>query len=316
MQHASSLGKEKISLFRSAWERAKIPAVSAPETPAQDPSAEALQVEPLSAELARLRAENEALDEEAWRQRALLGVSQETIALFDKGVVVDVNRQFEPMFRYTREEAIGKHALEFVAPESKELVAHNQRTGYAEPYEATLVRKDGTTFVARIRGCPVERKGRILRVSAFTDLTQQKLAEQAIAHSVVQAEMIRLQADLLARLSTPLLPIGNHALVLPLIGQINGARAGQVMDALTEGVVAHGARYAILDVTGVDTLDAQVAELLVAASKVVRMLGAKALLTGIRPDVARMLVEIGSDLSGLVTFATLEQGVAFAFGRR
>jgi anti-anti-sigma regulatory factor len=189
-------------------------------------------------------------------------------------------------------------------------------SGYPLPYEGNLLRKDGSKFTARIKGRNEEREGRVFRVTAFVDLTEQKKAEEVLRNAAVHEELIRLQADLLARLSTPLLPIAKGALVLPLIGQINGTRAAQVLDTLTHGVVAHSARHAILDVTGVDTLDAQVADLLVSASKVARLLGAQALLTGIRPDVARMLVDIGSDLGSLMTFATLEQGVSYALRNR
>lgn len=276
------------------------------------PSSEGSRIAELERELAEAREALHRQEERDWRQRLMLDVTQETLVIFEKGVVIEVNPQFEDMFGFQRDEVIGRSALEFVAPESRELIGRNQMSGYALPYEGNLLRKDGSKFTARIRGRNEERDGQVFRVTAFVDLTEQKKAEEVLRKAAVHEELIRLQADLLARLSTPLLPIAKGALVLPLIGQINGTRAAQVLDTLTHGVVAHSARHAILDVTGVDTLDAQVAELLVSASKVVRLLGAQALLTGIRPDVARMLVEIGSDLSGLVTFATLEQGVAHA----
>lgn len=279
-------------------------------------TSETSQIAALERALAEKQAEYERLAERERRNRMMLEAGREAIAVFDKGVVIDVNLPWANMTGYTPEDVIGRGAAEFIAPESMETVITHQRSGYALPYEATILRKDGSKFVASVLGRSMESDGHTFRVTVIHDLTEKKLAEEALSTAAVQKEMIRLQADLLARLSTPLLPIGGRALVLPLIGQINGTRAGQVLDAITEGIVAHGARYAIIDVTGVDTLDAQVAELLVSASKVTRLLGAQALLTGIRPDVARMLVEIGSDLSSLVTFATLEQGVAHAFGRK
>lgn len=270
----------------------------------------------LARELTEAKEKIARLEDDEWYLRRLLEVTQETLAFFDKGVVVRVNPQFVPMFRYEMAEAIGMHALDFVAPESHELVAHNQRTGYTEPYEAMLRRKDGSTFIARIRGKPVERNGRVLRVSAFIDLTEQKRAEEAARLAAVQQESIRAQDELLACLSTPLLPIAKGVLVLPLIGQVNRARAGQVLETLTRGVAEHRAEVAILDVTGVEALDIHVADLLLSASRAVRLLGAEVLLTGIRPDVARTLIGLGSDLRSLIPFTTLQQGVAYALRRQ
>ncbi|MDI1447186.1 STAS domain-containing protein [Polyangium sp. 6x1] len=266
--------------------------------------------------LAAARATLTRLEDDAWRIRRMLDVTQETLTVFENGLVIDTNPQFEVMFRGKREDAIGKHAIEFVAPESRALVAENQRAGYDAPYEATLVRMDGTTFVARIRGQNFQRGDRTIRISAFTDATAERLAAEAIRKAAVIEETVRLQAELLSRLSNPLLPIAEGTLVLPLIGAIDEARAKGVLGALTQGIVAHGARFVILDVTGVEAMDAHVADLIVSGARAALLLGARALLTGIRADVARTLVALGHDLEHLVTFATLKQGVAHALGAR
>lgn len=91
---------------------------------------------------------------------------------------------------------------------------------------------------------------------------------------------------------------------------MNRDRAAQVMEALTTGVAAHRARYAILDVTGVDDLDAPAVELLVSSARAVELLGARMIITGIRPELARRLVD--RDLGRIETLATLQQGVARA----
>ncbi|MDI1482449.1 STAS domain-containing protein [Polyangium sp. y55x31] len=279
---------------------------------ALDPS----RFEALERNLAEAQATITRLEGDAWRIRAMLEVTQETLTVFENGFVIDTSPQFEVMFRGKREEAIGKHAIEFVAPESRALVAENQLRGFAEPYEATLVRMDGSTFVARIRGQNFQRDGRTIRISAFTDATAERLAAEAIRKAAVIEETVRIQAALLSRLSTPLLPIAEGTLVLPLIGAIDEARAQSVLGALTQGIVAHGARFVILDVTGVEAMDAHVAEFIVSGARAAALLGARVLLTGIRADVARTLVTLGHDLASLVTFATLKQGVAHALGAR
>lgn len=279
---------------------------------ALDPS----RFEALERDLAEAQATITRIEGDAWRIRAMLEVTQETLTVFENGFVIDTSPQFEVMFRGKREEAIGKHVIDFVAPESRALVAENQRRGLTEPYEATLVRMDGTTFVARIRGKSFERDGRTIRIATFTDATAETLAAEVVRTAAVVEEMVRLQAELLSRLSNPLLPIAEGTLLLPLIGAIDEARAEGVLGALTEGIAAHGARFVILDVTGVEAMDAHVADLIVSGARAAALLGARVLLTGIRADVARTLVTLGHDLTSLVTFATLKQGVAHALGAR
>ncbi|MDI3285371.1 STAS domain-containing protein [Polyangium sp. 15x6] len=275
-----------------------------------------LRLEALERELAEAQATITRLEGDAWRIRHMLEVTQETLTVFENGLVIDTSPQFEVMFRGKREEAIGKHAFEFVAPESRELVAEYQRRGVTEPYEATLLRMDGTTFVARIRGQNFERDGRTIRVSTFADATAEKLAAEVIRTAAVVEETVQLQTELLARLSNPLLPIAEGTLLLPLIGAVDEDRGSGVLDTLTQGIVAHDARFVILDVTGVEAMDAHVASVLVTSARAAALLGARVLLTGIRADVARALVTLGHDLGDLVTFATLKQGVAHALRAR
>jgi len=131
----------------------------------------------------------------------------------------------------------------------------------------------------------------------------------------MQEEIIRAQAAALAELSTPLIPISERVVVMPLIGAVDEARAARVIESLLAGVNERGARVAILDITGVSTVDATVAEGLVSAARAVGLLGAEVILTGIRSDVARALIELGVDLGTIVTRGTLQAGIAFAMRR-
>jgi rsbT co-antagonist protein RsbR len=87
------------------------------------------------------------------------------------------------------------------------------------------------------------------------------------------------------------------------------------MDVLLQGVQAHQANAVIIDVTGVQIVDTQVAKTLVQVSRTVKLLGAHVVLTGIRPDVARTLVTIGADLGTIVTEGNLKNGIAYALKR-
>jgi rsbT co-antagonist protein RsbR len=138
-------------------------------------------------------------------------------------------------------------------------------------------------------------------------------------HSLKNAEVERLQmqADIIAaqqaalnELSTPLIPISERVVVMPIIGSVDSRRAQQVMETLLEGIGERNADTAIIDITGVSVVDTQVANALLQAAQAVRLLGARVVLTGIRPEVAQTLVGLGVDLSVIDTRASLQDGVA------
>ncbi len=144
-------------------------------------------------------------------------------------------------------------------------------------------------------------------VGIFHDITEQQLAEQALA-----AE----QRAAMLRISTPLLPVADGVVVLPLIGSLDPERAEQVMQALLAGVVEHRATTAILDITGLHTVDTSAAEALMRTARAIRLLGAEAIVTGVRPAVAQTLVTLGTELGGLVVLGDLKAGIRHALARR
>lgn len=149
------------------------------------------------------------------------------------------------------------------------------------------------------------------------NVTERKQHEQVLQDSLRQQELLRAQEAALMQMSTPLIPISEDIVVMPLIGQLDGARARQVMETLLQGVERARARVAILDITGVAMVDTSVADALIQAAQAVKLLGARVLLTGIRPEVADTLVNLGVDLSGIVTRGTLQDGIRHAqAGRR
>lgn len=144
------------------------------------------------------------------------------------------------------------------------------------------------------------------------DITEHKLHAQVLDDSLRQQELLRAQEAMLMQLSTPLIPISDTVVVMPLVGRLDSTRADQVMSTLLHGVEQTGARVAILDITGVPSVDAVTADVLVRATRAVQLVGARIILTGIRPDVAVALLELGRDLSGVITRATLQDGIRHA----
>lgn len=147
---------------------------------------------------------------------------------------------------------------------------------------------------------------------ALLDIDDRKRIEELLRESLAQRELIAAQKERLSELSTPIVPLRDDVVAMPLVGVIDRERADRVLEALLARVSGGGVRVAILDITGVLTVDQQVAEALVRAARAVRLLGAQLVLSGIRPEVARTLVEIGADLTGIVTCANLQTAITYA----
>jgi len=141
-------------------------------------------------------------------------------------------------------------------------------------------------------------------------IEQQKQAEAERA--ALHEQIIEAQRAALRELSTPLIPVSDNVVIMPLIGTIDTGRAQQVMETLLEGVAHQQATLAILDITGVSVVDTQVAQALVSAAQAVRLLGARVMLTGIQPQIAQTLVHLGVDLSSIETRGSLQAGIATA----
>lgn len=144
------------------------------------------------------------------------------------------------------------------------------------------------------------------------DITERKRIEENFRRSQSQAEIIQAQEASLAALSTPLLQISELILLLPLIGGVDSQRAQRIQETLLNELGQRKARIVILDITALEGVDEQVANLLVAMSQAVRLLGAQVILTGIQPKVAQTLVQQGVDLSNILTHSTLQMGIAYA----
>jgi DNA-binding response OmpR family regulator/anti-anti-sigma regulatory factor len=144
---------------------------------------------------------------------------------------------------------------------------------------------------------------------------QLELAERARAEearAALQAEVIEAQNARLAELSTPLIPITDHIMVMPLIGTIDSTRAQQALEAALSGVQANRAKVVIIDVTGVTVLDSAVASTLMSTAAALRLLGSRTVITGIRAELAQTLIDLGVDLGAVVTKGTLQSGIGYA----
>ncbi|MDC0679286.1 AAA family ATPase [Sorangium atrum] len=162
-----------------------------------------------------------------------------------------------------------------------------------------------------------------LRVSndqlrTVNDRLQVELAERVRLQEErvqMQEEIIQAQNDRLFELSTPVIPITDDIMVMPIIGTIDDKRAAQMLETAMAGVAASSAKVVIVDITGVRSVDTSAANRLMSLAKAVGLLGSKTILTGLRPAVAQSLVALGLDLGLLETRANLKAGIAYAMKR-
>jgi rsbT co-antagonist protein RsbR len=124
----------------------------------------------------------------------------------------------------------------------------------------------------------------------------------------------RQQAELL-ELSTPVVQLWENILALPLIGTLDSARTQVVMENLLEKIVETEAMIAIIDITGVPTVDTLVAQHLLKTVAAARLMGADCIISGIRPQIAQTIIHLGIDLSQVITKATLADALAVALQR-
>lgn len=129
------------------------------------------------------------------------------------------------------------------------------------------------------------------------------------AFSVEWERTVSLQKIALQELSASLIPVFDKISVMPLVGTIDTERAKLIMENLLEGVVKQRAEVVLLDITGVPVVDTMVAHHIIQAADAVRLVGAKCMLVGIRPEIAQTIVTLGIELNDFTTTSTLRRGM-------
>ena len=134
-------------------------------------------------------------------------------------------------------------------------------------------------------------------------------------YAATREQIIADQAAAMLELSTPVIRLWEGVIAVPLIGTLDSARTQLVMEKLLETLVATGADHAVLDITGVPTVDTEVAQHLLKTVTAARLLGAECIVSGIRPQVAQTIVSLGIEFGDIATKATLADALAHALRR-
>jgi len=225
------------------------------------------------------------------------------------GRIRTVNRATTELLGFTERELLGKPvgALFSEALDPAQILA-------LRGHETQCSTKTGELLEASVSASPLQNGSTIEGfVVVLRDITDRKRAEE---ERLLLEEAIRAKNDLIRTMSTPLIPITDEIVVMPLVGTLDQERADQVIESLLRGIAAIQPRVAILDITGVPVVDAEVANALVRAAHAARLLGVDVVLTGLRAEVAKTLVDMGLDLPGVRTCSTLKSGIALSMNRK
>lgn len=258
-----------------------------------------------------LRTTRDRLDQ------SFLNTPLATIEWDASGTISFWNPSAERIFGWTAAEALGQNIIALLVPDialaQVQMIVDTLLEG-TNPNSRNLNRTKAGQLIscqwynALLR----DEAGNVIGALSQTEDISDQVRNQE-ERGELQQQVIEAQAAALRELSTPLIPLANGVVAMPLIGSIDTARAQQVLEDLLTGVAEQHARVAILDITGVPIVDTQVANVLLQAAQAVRLLGAQVILTGIRPEVAQTLVGLGVDLRGIVTLSTLQSGITYAF---
>lgn len=126
-------------------------------------------------------------------------------------------------------------------------------------------------------------------------------------------DVIARQTDEITEISTPVIRVWDGVVALPIIGTLDSARTQVVMENLLQQIVETGSTIAILDISGVPAVDSLVAQHLIKTVSATRLLGAECIISGIRPEIAQIVVHLGIDLSNIITKSTLASALQTAF---
>ena len=135
------------------------------------------------------------------------------------------------------------------------------------------------------------------------------------AFMAAREELITRQQQELLELSTPVVKLWDGILALPIIGTLDSARTQVVMENLLQTIVATNSKYAIIDITGVPTVDTLVAQHLLKTITAARLMGAECIISGVRPQIAQTIVHLGINLEDVMTKAKLSDALALALQR-
>jgi anti-anti-sigma regulatory factor len=240
------------------------------------------------------------------------------LSLADDGRLLAVNATLLGWLGYEEGELTGRH-FEALLPAGGRIFYQThffpllKLHGRAEEVYLSLRARAGGDVPVLANAARRERGGSAANDCVFVPMRQRRRFEDELLAAKREAEAAnRLKDELIEELSTPVINVAEGVLLGPVVGSLTRERADLMTAALLRAVVERRARVVILDVTGARSMGADVVEHLTRTAAAVRLMGAECVLTGIGAGVARTLVTVGADLSGVEVRRTLADGLRFA----
>ncbi len=252
------------------------------------------------------------------------------------GQFLEVNAAFVAMLGYAdRESMLAVNAVDLYADAGSrgEWQSSLSQDGIVR-FETKLCQRDGTVIWARDSARAIrDADGQVLYYEgSLEDITERKGADESLQEAYaemgrkveertaelrrevaererLQQEIIEAQRQALRELSTPIIPIMDRIIVMPLVGNIDSMRARDITRSLLAGIREHRGSVVILDITGVPIVDSGVADHLNRTIQAARLKGARTIITGISDAVAETIVDLGIDWSGVETLSDLQSGL-------
>jgi len=197
-----------------------------------------------------------------------------------------------------------------------EISSSRARQGFSPAEVATFVLSLKQPLFSAIRKDLEKSQDKLFNVIwTATELLDKLALTTTESYMTAREELISRQQQELLELSTPVVKLWDGILALPIIGTLDSARTQVVMENLLQSIVATNSRYAIIDITGVPTVDTLVAQHLLKTITAARLMGAECIISGVRPQIAQTIVHLGINLEDVVTKAKLSDALALALQR-
>jgi rsbT co-antagonist protein RsbR len=198
----------------------------------------------------------------------------------------------------------------------QDVSASRVRQGFSPVEVATFVLSLKQPLFSLIRETLAANQNEVFdTVWAATELLDRLALVTTEAYMTAREEFILRQQQEILELSTPVVKLWDGILALPIIGTLDSARTQVVMENLLQTVVATNSKFAIIDITGVPTVDTLVAQHLLKTITAARLMGAECIISGVRPQIAQTIVHLGINLEDVVTKAKLADAFALALQR-
>jgi rsbT co-antagonist protein RsbR len=247
-------------------------------------------------------------------------LSLDLLATIDpQGRFQDLNPAWTESTGYVREDLSGVMVSDLTHPDDRpelaETIARVMQGNPISHYETRFLGKDGNyRWFAWTMSYDA---GDELSYAIARDVTTYHAAMEERDRAIEEAQRIQgelerrqeQQQEAITAMATPIIEIWDDVVTLPIVGIIDSVRATEMKEALLQAVQRTGARIAIVDMTGVDVVDTATADHIVRLMQGVKLLGAQGIITGIQPQVAQIIVNLGVEIGGVMTLRSLREGL-------